>query len=218
MARKISDNISNNGAFKHGTSIGENGEILYDAPIEIKDQADMSNYGITDSDCRYLNFNGSQKMRVYFFKTENRKFAEAQWAYIDTLHSSGYASARCMVPGKRKSFIKCPTTNACARCPYGRTPETREAPVISWDGMVDSGYEPEAECSVERQVMARIEYQEIRARMDAEDPRIAIAFEAKELYGDSVKEIAHDLGVSEPRIYQLVARAKEIGKNYKEEK
>lgn len=197
MARKISDNISNNGAFKHGTSIGENGEILYDAPIEIKDQADMSNYGITDSDCRYLNFNGSQKMRVYFFKTENRQFAEAQWAYIDTLHSSGYASARC---------------------PYGRTPETREAPVISWDGMVDSGYEPEAECSVERQVMARIEYQEIRARMDAEDPRIAIAFEAKELYGDSVKEIAHDLGVSEPRIYQLVARAKEIGKNYKEEK
>ncbi len=53
--------------------------------------------------------------------------------------------------------------------------------------------------------------------MDAEDPRIAMAFEAKELYGDSVKKIAADLGVSEPRIYQLINRAKTIGSQYREE-
>ena len=90
--------------FKHGTSIGDNGEILYDCPIEIKDKADLDNYGITDADCRYLNFNGSQKMRVFFYKTPDRTFAESQWAYINTLHSSGYFSTRCMVPGKRKAF------------------------------------------------------------------------------------------------------------------
>ena len=60
--------------FKHNTSIGANGEILYDAPIEIKDQADLDNYGITWDDCRTLNFHGSEKVTVYFFKTENRAF------------------------------------------------------------------------------------------------------------------------------------------------
>ena len=128
--------------FKHGTSIGANGEILYDCPIEIKDQADMANYGITNEDCRFLNFNGSQKMRVYFYKTPDRAFAEAQWEYINNLHSSGYFSVRCMVPGKRKAFIRCRDTNKCSACPYGRTPETKQAPVVSWDGLLDSGWEP----------------------------------------------------------------------------
>ena len=50
---------------------------------------------------------------------------------------------------------------------------------------------------------------------DKEDPRIAKAFEGKELYGYSVKEIAKMLKVSEPSVYQLIARAKAIGKEYR---
>ena len=203
--------------FKHGTSIGDNGEILYDCPIEIKDKADLDNFGIGWDDCRFLNFNGSQKMRVYFFKTPDRAFAESQWEYINTLHSSGYFSVRCMVPGKRKAFVRCRDTNKCSACPYGRTPETKQIPVVSWDGLLDTGWEPAPAESVEHQVMAKLEYQAIRALMDAEDPRIAIAFEAKELYGDSVKKIAADLGVSEPRVYQLLNRAKAIGRQFRED-
>lgn len=66
-------------------------------------------------------------------------------------------------------------------------------------------------------IVHKLEYQAIRALMDAEDPRIALAFEAKVLYGDSVKKIAADLGVSEPRIYQLINRAKTIGKQYRKD-
>jgi transposase len=62
-----------------------------------------------------------------------------------------------------------------------------------------------------------MEYQTIRALMDAEDPRIALAFEAKELYGDSVKAIAAELGVSEPRVYQLIKRAKAIGRHFRKD-
>ena len=203
--------------FKHGTSIGDNGEILYDCPIEIKDKADLDNYGITDADCRYLNFNGSQKMRVFFYKTPDRLFAESQWEYINTLHSSGYFSTRCMVPGKRKAFTRCRDTNKCSACPYGRTPETKQSPVVSWDGLLELGWEPDATESIEHQVLAKMEYQAIRALMDAEDPRIALAFESKELYGDSVKEIAADLGVSEPRVYQLIKRAKAIGRQFRKD-
>ena len=49
--------------FKHHTSIGADGEILYDAPIEIKERADLDNYGIEWEDCTSLSFNGSQRMR-----------------------------------------------------------------------------------------------------------------------------------------------------------
>ena len=152
---------------------------------------------------------------MYFYKTTNRAFAEAQWEYINNVHSRGYNSTRCMVPGQRKAFIRCKDTNKCSECPYGMTPETKQASLVSLDGLVEDGYEPETADSVEQQAVAKMEYAEIRARMDAEDPRIARAFEARELLGDSVTRIAADLGVSEPRVYQLLRRAKEIGKEYR---
>lgn len=215
MAQTNKFNSNSGGEFRHQTTVGKNGEVLYDAPIEIRDKADMDNYGITKEDCRYLHFGGSRKMRVYFFKTTNRMFAEEQWKYIDNLHSKGYLATRCMVPGKRKAFIRCRDTNKCLACPYGMTPEIRQAAVISWDGLIDAGCETTATDSVEGQVIAKTTYEELRDRMNEEDPRITQAFEAKALFGASVKKIARDLGVSEPRVYQLIARAKEIGKEYK---
>jgi len=201
------------GEFKHNTSIGANGEILYDAPIEIKDKADLENYGITWDDCKTLNFHGSEKVTVYFYQSESRAFAEDLWRHLDTQHSRGYASTRCMIPGKRKAFIKCPDTVSCATCPYR---DVKQPPVISWDGLIESGYEPTSGPSVAEQVEAKLEYEDIKALMDAEDVRIAQAFEMKELFGLPVKDIACKLGVSEPRVYQLIARAKAIGKQYRE--
>ena len=217
MARTNKVNVSNSGNFRHETSVGLNGEILYDAPIPIKTSADMHNFGITKEDCRYLHFGSSEMILVYFYKTSNREFAEYQWEYINNLHSAGYFNSRCMVPGKRKAFVRCRDTNRCSQCPYGRTPEEKQAAVDSWDGLLDTGWEPVPAESVEYQVLAKAEYETIRARMDVEDPKIAQAFEAKELFGDSVKKIAADLGISEPRVYQLIARAKAIGKKYRKE-
>lgn len=199
-------------AFKHNTSIGPKGEILFDAPIEIKDQADLNNYGISWDDCKVLNFHGSEKVTVYFYKTENRAFAEYQWSYLDTQHSHGFASVRCMIPGKRKAFIKCPDTNSCAKCPYK---DSKQAPIISWDELLETGYEPVEGSPVSEEVEAKLEYEGIKVMMDSEDIRIARAFEMKELYGFSVKEIAYELQVSQPRVYQLIARAKAIGKEYR---
>ena len=51
--------------------------------------------------------------------------------------------------------------------------------------------------------------------MDAEDSRIARAFEMKELQGYSVREITAELEISQPRVYQLIARAKAIGMKYR---
>ena len=69
MARTKKVDLNNSGEFKHGTTVGENGEILYDAPVVIRDKADMSNYGITHDDCKYLHLGRSQRILVYFYKT-----------------------------------------------------------------------------------------------------------------------------------------------------
>ena len=61
-----------------------------------------------------------------------------------------------------------------------------------------------------------MEYEVIKAMMDAKDTRIARAFELKELQGYSVREISAELQISQPRVYQLIARAKAIGKEYRE--
>lgn len=184
MARKP------NGNFTHGTSIGANGEILYDCPIEIKDKADLDNYGITWDDCKTLNFHGNERVAVYFYKTENIEFAKFQWSYLDPQRS-------------------------CAQYPYGRKPEDRQAPVISLDGLIESGYDSAVGSTTEEQVHAKLEYSAIRTLMDKEDGRIAVAFEMKELYDYSVKDIAKKLKISEPRVYQLIARAKSIGREFR---
>ena len=198
--------------FKHNTSIGADGAILYDAPIQIRDQEDLDNYHISWRDCRTLNFHGSEKVTVYFMAVESRALAEYMWASLDTQHSRGFASTRCWIPGKRKPFIKCPDTISCANCPHK---EDKQPPVISWDELVETGYEPVANTSPEESAVAKSEYDSIKTVMNIEDPHIAQAFEMKELLGYSVKEIAAELDLSEPRIYQLVARAKAIGREYR---
>ena len=117
-----------------------------------------------------------------------------------------------MIPGKRKAFIKCPDTVPCSTCPYK---DKKQAPIISWDGLVETGYEPVGSAPVDEQTIAKAEYEGIKAMMDAEDSRIARAFEMKELQGYSVREIAAELEISQPRVYQLIARAKAIGMEYR---
>ncbi len=217
MARTKKVDERKKGAFKHKTSIGEDGEILYDAPIPIKDEADLQNYGITRENCRYLNFNGSEKMLVYFYKTPDQALAEYLWECVNNQHSSAYFASRCMVPGKRKAFVRCRDTNKCGACPFGVTPETRQAAVVSLDGLIESGWDPMPVESVEHTVLAKIEREEIHTRMWSEDWRIAEVYEARTFLGDSVKTIAAELGNSESRIYQLLSRAKEIVKEYRED-
>ena len=90
-----------------------------------------------------------------------------------------------------------------------------QAPIISWDGLVETGYESVGSAPVDEQVGAKLEYEGIKAMMDAEDPRIAKSFEMKELQGYSVREISAGLKISQPRVYQLIAKAKAIGKEYR---
>ena len=121
-----------------------------------------------------------------------------------------------MVPGAHGMII-CPKKNSCACCPFGKRPEEKERHTISWDGLIDKGYEPAIGVPVETQVIRDIELEEVKALMNDKDPRIWRAFAMKEIYGESVDVIKEELGVSAPRVYQFVAEAQAIGRQYRKD-
>lgn len=194
-------------------TINEAGEKVYEAPIEIRDRADLSNYGITWEDCKTLHFGKSDRVTVYFFRTTNRWLAEEQWRYINSQHSRGYRSNRCLVPGKLKPLIVCPDSNQCSACPYGLRAEDRQARTISWEGMAEEGYE-----LIGSEISdAGVELDEIRKRMEQKNPNIMKVITLKELYGFTVPEIADILGITNRNVYFYLSRAREIGEKYREE-
>lgn len=194
-------------------TINESGEAVYEAPIEIRDKADLANYGITWEDCKTLRFGTSDRIIVYFFRTTNRKLAEEQWRYLNSQHSKGYRSTRCLVPGTQNPLIVCPDGNKCSACPYGFRPEDRQARIISWEGMAEEGCEPAGSEMSD----AGAELDEIRKRMDQKNPNIMKAVTLKELYGFTVPEIADILGITNRNVYFYLSRAREIGEEYRKE-
>lgn len=197
--------------FRHRTSIGENGQILYDAPVQIRNQADLANYHIQWSDCKTLRF-GGEKITIYFLAVENRELAEYLWASLSTEHTRQYTERRCFIPGKKKAWIRCPRGISCENCPYKYD---RKPPVISLDGLEEVNYQPEVTKSAEEVAMEKLQYQEISDLLNAEDDRLAGIFEAKILHEESVKSIASRFGLKEARVYQLLDKIKAIGKAYK---
>jgi DNA-directed RNA polymerase specialized sigma24 family protein len=64
--------------------------------------------------------------------------------------------------------------------------------------------------------MARRQNEELRERMDREDPLIAEVFELKEGDGLSIKEIAYRLGLTNRQGYYYLKKAMDIGRKYSE--
>ena len=198
--------------FKHNFTVDQDGTVWYDAPVQIRDQADLANYHIQWSDCRKWRFGGGKPVMVYFVKVQELAVAEFLWKDLNYEHWQEYAAKRCMVPGTRKDWIRCPSNMSCAHCPYGNE---KKRPVISLDGLVEVGYEPGADVSAEEKAYYALVYREIRNLLDAKDPLFAEVLEAKILDEKSAATIAQRLGVKTSRIYKMIDKIREIGEAYK---
>ena len=210
------DNVRHETGFQHGITIDSDGTIWYDCPVEVKTQEDLDHFGITWKNCKPFGYCVGMKMTVFYFKTTNLTYAKDQWLWLNREYCRKYRDQRCLIPGRRKAFIKCPATNHCSDCPYK---DVRQAPVISLDRMIDeTGYEPESAAPADEQAIARVIWQEVRTMMDAVDMRIAQVFEMQKLHGYSSKEIATKLGLPSKCVDQLIAQARKICKTYVENK
>ena len=198
--------------FKHNFTVDPEGTVWYDAPVQIRDQADLANYHINWTDCRKWRFGGGKAVMVYFVKVKELAVAEFLWKDLNYEHWQEYAAKRCMVPGTRKDWIRCPSNMSCAHCPYGNE---KKRPVISLDGLVEVGYEPGADVSAEEKAYYALVYREIRNLLDAKDPLFAEVLEAKILDEKSAAIIAQRLGVKTSRIYKMIDKIRDIGEAYK---
>ena len=210
-------NIGTQREFNHKTYTTPDGTILYDAPFEVEEISNLQDFNATPADIVTLTYNGTDRVKVIFYKTDNLELAQYQWSYLDEKHNQRMRDSRCMVPG-RKGMVICNKKNNCHRCPYGRKIEEKQRNTISWDRLISAGYEPAMNEPIETQVIRRIELKELQARMDTEDKRLWQALWLKEIYGDSVQEIADNLNISEPMVYKLIQRAKEVAKAYRKER
>ena len=209
----------NKHTYHYQTCIGENGETLYHAPIEIESRADLENYGITWKECRCISFGGTDRRTVYFYRTPNRELAEDQWRYLRKTHTEKVSITRCMIPGIRKTYIHCPTCNSCVRCPYGRTLPDKMLNTISLDRMMEDACAEETESfsagnTTEDTAILNALITALESILDKEDKRLMKALKMKELLGYPIKEIADRLGCSQPRVYQLLQRTKTIAREF----
>lgn len=114
-------------------------------------------------------------------------------------------------------MIRCPETNKCAQCSFPEYRDHHQPDSISWEEMAASGFEDESDNRMAEQLQSKIEYEEIRRLMDAENPFITQAFELKEEGRYSVTEIAERLNISPRNVYYYLSRAKAIGQKYNRE-
>ncbi|MBQ8963957.1 MAG: hypothetical protein IJ089_09180 [Clostridia bacterium] len=94
----------------------------------------------------------------------------------------------------------------------GIDPADKQSNTVSLDGLYEVGWEPvgAADTTAEK-ALAAVEYSEKRARMNMVDKRIAQILEDYEEVGLSIKELQDKYSLSRRRVFQLLARAREIG-------
>ena len=217
MARRISTQEYN--AFRYQTSIGKNGETLYHMPLEIESEADLENYGITWNDCKTINFGGTDRRTVYVFMTPNRALAEDQWRYLNREHFARVSITRCMVPGERKTYKRCPTICSCAQCPYGKTFADKQLNIVSWDQLKEEAWGKEI---IEREnrftdtdtAEFHLLMDELQNELDATDPRLMDVLKMRLFIGYNAAEIALQMNCSRTRVYQLLEQAKRMARAF----
>ena len=196
-------------------NLRKNGIEIYAAPIEIEHKEQLETLGITQQECRTW-YIGNEKVIVHLTPADKGTY-HFLLDELRTRHRKEYRSRRCQIPGKNKPLIMCPECNRCSECPYPEYRDKHKANSISWDGLIESGYEGEADNCMVEQLQAKLEYDEIHTLMDSENPIIAQVFEMKERDGFSVSEIADRLHIKPRNVYYYLDRAKAIGKKYNKE-
>ncbi len=198
--------------------LNASGIEVYAAPIEIEEKkedrkAQFKSLGITQDDCKTWHI-GSKKVLVHLTPAR-KEIYDYMLNELRSKYRDEYRSRRCQVPGKRKGIlIICMECNRCRECPFPEYRDQHKARVVSRDEMLESGYEGEADTRMIEQLEARLQYEEIREKINKENPLIIQVFEMKERDGLSNEEIAAALGITKRQTYYLYSKALAIGHKY----
>jgi DNA-directed RNA polymerase specialized sigma24 family protein len=184
------------------------------APIEIESEEQLTEMGITDGQCRMW-YVMNKKIRVHLTPAEP-EVADMLLKDLRKKYRQDSRKKRCKVPGKAKPIIRCPECNSCANCPYPEYRDVYQPDNLSWDGLIENGYQEPQGTDEIRKAEMKIMLEKVKTVISAVNPKFTEAIELKEFYGYTVREIAEIMGETERNVYHYISKAKEIGKQYKE--
>ena len=195
------------------TRTNEHGETEFGAPVEISSKADLEmfrNAGEEEPEYWVIRFHGTDYIPVYLHWTTNRPLAEYLWSTVNRRHWEKIRNERCLIPGKQKEWIICPTCNSCKNCPFGKIEEEKKHMFVSWEATVNPEMLASPEGSAEDQAIRRIVIQDTIREMKEKDPRIWTAFAGLCIRKKPAAAIAKKLGCSVARVYQLAKEGKRM--------
>ena len=175
--------------YPYWTHYNEDGEIVYSVPMDV-----MNDIPVDDDDEEYsysfLPIPGGKARRVWCYETTDWAIAFELRRDVNTTHTQE------------------------------RRHEEREHAMdgISGDGgsIATRGYTgPAREPQVEKFVLDKIEREELKVKMEAKDPRVWMVFSRKYYEGEDVSVLMKELNLSQPRIYQLLNKGRQIAAQHR---
>lgn len=199
----------------------ERGEKVYAAPIEISNdykerQKQFNEMHITLADCRNWDI-GCHKVLVHLTPSNEATY-NYEMKKLRKKHKEAFRKGRCPIPGRQKILISCPDSNSCYNCPHPEYRDMHLSLELSWDGLVEEGFEVSCDDGTVEQVEVVEELNDVSKVIAAHDPKFLRASTLRFYYGYPVSEIAKMMDDTERNIYYYLEQAKRIGKQYRKEK
>lgn len=200
------------------TRMNEKGEIVYSVPLEAPNDipADESE-GAMQYEYSYLPLPGGKRMRVCCWETTDR-----EWAYrvrrmmnAALTQEHRYAKRFIAVPeivGNRKG-------DGNRKISRGMDDDTWDAPRESDQPapVKVCGYEQREWPDVQKQVIDRIELEEIGELMNSIIPRLWQFFCRIRLYGAETRAVADELEITPQRLSQMISEVQAFARKYHQE-
>ena len=204
----------------------KNGKKVYAAPIEIEENPEsrvrqFASLGITWKQVRDYPL-GTMKIKVHYVPAD-----EATYRFLTNELGDKYREAfrkkRCLIPGTLKPLIRCPDENKCSACPHPECRDQQQANEISYDAMIESGFETNGvdgivyEDPAFHQIEVEDELKAVIKVIAAKNPKYAEAIYKKEYCGMKVAEIAIEMETTERHVRFFISEATKIGMQYKKQ-
>ena len=185
------------------------GQVIFLAPIRVEFREQLESLQTDYAHCKTWHV-GAEAITVKLTPA-NEAIYDMMVNILRSEHRDGVRKSRCLVRGKRGKLVRCDENNRCAQCPYNLRPEDRIPQEVSWDDLTDKGVDPGAADSTSAPVLFDMAVEDARRQMAAEDPRLVTVYDMLDEH-KSVTDIMAALNISQRRVYQLIARCREIVK------
>ena len=167
------------------------------------------------------------KAQKKFYVTVNGQKVEVSEevyrAYVRPVRAQQRAERRnwrCKVKGQRLSLVRC--KKDCSSCPYALQGNNATGNLLSWEALVESGYDAPAEDNMEESIALEEEYSEkitaLRTAIGQLNERQRLIVKAVYFDGRSQASIAEELGITQATVSvdlrRALARLKKILKNF----